>query len=469
MNLITDLINLEDSNVFMSDTSTIGDQKFITLETHPSPHYCPSCGFRMHSKGIKIRRISHPILQDGFKLTLILKQRRWKCTNPDCDYESNETFNFVNPNRRCTNATDMMIVLAFRDLSETAVSIARKYNTSDTHVLDVFDRYVRLDRLTLPDIISVDEVFLDMSDEGRYALVIQDFRTGDTIDVLRSRRAKITEPYFASIPIEERNNVKYLLSDMYNQYISFVDKYFPHAVPVVDAFHVIQWMIHAIDMYIRQLEKKFRQRDRERAEKLSMEQQHPVPVQQSDEVYLLKKYRWLVLSNQSNINYHMELRMDSHFHRMMNSYDYEYELFRIDSRLERLRDLKELYVQFNARNAGNPIKADEELSPLIERFLASGDSIFVDFAQLLIKYHDPIINSFIMVQKEGSGGLYDSRLSNGPIESLNRKIKDMKRLGRGFRNFEHFRNRFLYATRNNPVLNGHDNRQVQYLADDDDE
>ena len=75
-------------------------------------------------------------------------------------------------------------------------------------------------------------------------------------------------------------------------------------------------------------------------------------------------------------------------------------------------------------------------------------------ANLLEKYKDPIINSFIMVKKIGNGKIYDSRLSNGPIESINRKVKDLKRLGRGFRNFEHFRNRFLFAARSAPVLNG---------------
>ena len=58
-----------------------------------------------------------------------------------------------------------------------------------------------------------------------------------------------------------------------------------------------------------------------------------------------------------------------------------------------------------------------------------------------------------MVEKYGPGGIYTSRLSNGPIESLNRKAKDLKRQGHGYRSFEHFRTRFLYATRNNPVIN----------------
>ena len=54
-----------------------------------------------------------------------------------------------------------------------------------------------------------------------------------------------------------------------------------------------------------------------------------------------------------------------------------------------------------------------------------------------------------MVEKHGSGKIYSSRLSNGHIELLNRKVKDLKRLGHGYRNFEHFRTRFLYATRDN--------------------
>ena len=469
MNTITDLLDLEDSELFISDVLVEGTRKLITLETHPVPHFCPSCGYRMHSRGIKTRTVHHPILQDGYELILLLKQRRWRCTNPDCRFENNDEFRFINQRKRTTNATDMLIVFAFRDLQASAASIAKRFKTSDTHVLDVFDRYVKMERLPLTDIISVDEVYTDMDKDGKYALVIQDFHTGDPIDLLRSRRTKITEPYFASIPREERNQVKYLLTDMYNPYLVFVDKYFPNAVPVVDSFHVIQWIIHSIDMYIRQLERGFRQRDREREAKLSAEQGRPVSLPISDELYLLKKYRWLILSNRDNLVYHSDLRMDPHFHRLMNTYDYEDNLFRIDPRLRTLRDLKEKYIRFNTRNAGLPVKAAEEIEGVIDNYFHSGDNIFVDFAQLLCKFKEPILNSFIMVEKCGPGGLYDSRLSNGPIESLNRKVKDLKRLGRGFRNFEHFRNRFLFASRNNPVLYGSPDRsQVQYYEEDED-
>ena len=96
----------------------------------------------------------------------------------------------------------------------------------------------------------------------------------------------------------------------------------------------------------------------------------------------------------------------------------------------------------------------ELLSCEVQGFCSSEYHIFVQFGNLLRKYKNPIINSFIMVDSLGPDGIYNSRLSNGPIESLNRKVKDLKRLGRGFRNFEHMRNRFLFATRKNPIYKG---------------
>ena len=468
MNSITKLLDLEDADITISDISVEGSVKTLTLETKLTKHFCPICGFRMYSRGIKNRKINHPILQDNYSLILILKQRRWQCTNPNCKYNISDNFKFVSKNRRTTNATDMLIVNAYQNLMETSDSIAKRFNVSDTYAHKVFNRYVKLDRLTLTDAISVDEVHIDMDDDGKYALVIQDFHTGNPIDMLRNRRTNVTEPYFASIPIEERKGVKYLISDMYNPYICYVDKYFPNAVSVVDSFHVIQWIVHKLDNYIRQLIRKYRQRDRELYQEQTGDYDPHSHIPLSDELYILQKYRWLILANQSNITYHNDLRIDSHFHCLMNTYDYESSLFSIDKKLEEYRDLKELYVDFNSRNAGNPIAAKSELEELITLYLGCNHRIFQEFGELLERFKEPIINSFIMIEKIGPGGLYNSRLSNGPIESINRKVKDLKRLGRGYKNFEHFRNRFLYATRNNPILNGiSDYNPVKYYEDDD--
>ena len=89
MNSITDLLDLEDSDINISDIIVEGRTKTLIIETPPVAHYCPTCGYRMHSRGVKKRTINHPILQDGYSLILSLKQRRWRCSNPDCLYEVN--------------------------------------------------------------------------------------------------------------------------------------------------------------------------------------------------------------------------------------------------------------------------------------------------------------------------------------------------------------------------------------------
>lgn len=290
----------------------------------------------------------------------------------------------------------------------------------------------------------------------KYAMLIQDFRTSEPIDLLPSRRNNYTEAYFNNIPLEERLKVKYLISDMYAPYLSMVDKFFPNAVSVVDSFHVIQWINHQLEQYLRSLLSKYRKRDREIERKKSEEKGKPIRLPKSPEVHLLEHYKWVLLRNTENIEYHSELVMDKFFHRYMNTYDYEYEFFKIKPCLEAFRDLKELYIDFNNRNAGNPIRANEEIDVIIDTYECCGYKIFEDFAELLKNKRQPIINSFIMVEKVCENETRLSRLSNGPIESINRKIKDLKRNGRGWRNFEHFRNRFLFANRNNPVFNGSD-------------
>ena len=60
MNNITDLLDLEDSDIKISDIIIEGQTKTLIIETPPVASYCPICGFRMHSRGVKKRTINHP-------------------------------------------------------------------------------------------------------------------------------------------------------------------------------------------------------------------------------------------------------------------------------------------------------------------------------------------------------------------------------------------------------------------------
>lgn len=91
-----------------------------------------------------------------------------------------------------------------------------------------------MDRLPLSEVLSIDEIYIKDSHNGKYALVIHDFISGEPIDILSSRRQNVTEQYFASIDISERRKVKYLITDMYKPFINYTSKYFHNAVVAVD-------------------------------------------------------------------------------------------------------------------------------------------------------------------------------------------------------------------------------------------
>lgn len=452
---ITDLLQLKDSGdlkatILPSDSTTV----VIELELPSNAKFCPFCGFRMYSKGIYTRTVKHPLLQDGRLLLLKLKQRKWKCNNELCGYFETDKFSFVDKNRRITNATDFLILRDFKDYNLSAKQIANRFHVTDTYVLNVFDRYVNMPRLTLPMALCIDEVHLEIFSKYKYALVLQDFVTGEPIDLVVSRKQTITEPYFASIPRNERSFVKYIISDMYAPYQNYVDTYFPNAIPIVDSFHVIKLITQKLLVYLNRVRKKYKERD----ELLFLEKQkrytQPLKRHESREMYLLRTKKWLILANQDSINYGAPAYRDWHFgDAYMYVSDYERELFKLDPSLEKFRDLKELYIRFNKKYSGDPIGARAGLEEIIRTYFNSGYTMFEEIAASLSEYKEAILNSFIMLSKmDKNGVIVNSRLSNGPMESLNRIPKDMRRHARGYGNFDHVRNRFLYSTRKDAAV-----------------
>lgn len=448
-----EFLNLKQDEVNSIITESTDSKLVVTLYKNPTPTFCPICGYRMYSKGIYQRTVNHPILQDNRKLTLIVKQRRYKCTNKVCRFSLTEEFSFLDKYKQNTNTTDFLIVQDFRDHNATAASIARKRNVSDTYAINTFARYVDLERLPLTEAISIDEVYLNINKAGKYALVIQDFITGEPIDILPSRRRNITEPYFSSIPIEERRKVKYLIADMYKPYHEYIFNYFPNAIHIVDSFHVIQYINRLLSIHLRKLTRKIDERDRltnlERETRLNTQ----IKFHHSKEYYIVKNYQWLITKNLRNIEYSKKPRYDKFLKRFMRTIDYEEMLFRIDPNLKKLRDLKEEYIKFNQTYTGAPKEAEIALKQLIDLYAKSDQHIFSHYvADMLNTHFSSILNSFIVIKKFTKKGKYVARLSNGPIEALNRIPKDLKRNGNGFQNFEHIRQRVLFAYRDNPTI-----------------
>lgn len=190
MNDIINLLGLEDETVKIIDVSIADGCKTITAEKILYDHYCPSCGCRMYSRGVKVRTVNHPVFQDGFKTILKLRHRRWRCKA--CGLSFADDFKFVDRYSHSTNVTDLLIL---EDMK----------------------------RLPLSEVICIDEVHTEAVSYSKYSMIILDFITGQPIDMLPSRQKRDTEEYFSSIPIRERRKVKYLVTDMYNPYLAFAE------------------------------------------------------------------------------------------------------------------------------------------------------------------------------------------------------------------------------------------------------
>lgn len=127
----------------------------------------------------------------------------------------------------------------------------------DTSLHNLFLQHVDTKRLPLPEVIMIDEVYTNFKDDCKYSLVIMNFFTHNIIDLLSSRRDSYTSSYFLSIPLKERNNVKFIISDMYEPYLNYMNHYFLNSQTAIDSFHVISWLIDRIAFYLRQLRRKY--------------------------------------------------------------------------------------------------------------------------------------------------------------------------------------------------------------------
>lgn len=445
-------LNIEDKDIVISKIIIDGNIKEIYLEKSLKVEYCPACSSRMHSKGKYIRKINHPILQDGYQLKLIVTQRKWRCTNPQCNLYFNDQFNFISKYKQSSNITPYMILKEMKNIHITTADIARRYNISDTSVHYIFLQYLDIKRLPLPEIISIDEVFLDIDYKHRYALVIMDFNTHEIVDILPNRWDETTNAYFLSITLEERKNVKYLICDMYNPYINYTKRYFPNSVAIVDSFHVVSWIIKKINNYINDLKKKFQVRDKKLYKEYCTKNNKPVDFKNmptSKEVYLLNNFKWLILQNVDNIDYQEKTRYNHKLKAYLNTYAYEEMLFQLDDNLMKIRHLKEKYIEFNNTKEKDLNKIKDLLTNLINCYAHSNLTMFREFSELLEKYKQEIVNSFIyMTDNKGN----ERRLSNGPMEGYNRTPKDFKRNSRGLSNFEFARSRLIWANRKNESI-----------------
>ena len=107
------------------------------------------------------------------------------------------------------------------------------------------------------------------------------------------------------------------------------------------------------------------------------------------------------------------------------------EIFSIDNDLKMGYQLKELFLDIVYHAEIDNV--ERQLNDFIDICNESGIEEFIGASRTIENWLPYIVNSFI-----------DKRLSNGYTEGLNNKIKVIKRVGFGYKNFEFFRLILLY-------------------------
>lgn len=457
----------DDDSYIITDCELVDENKYLHIQKKLEPMYCPKCGSRMHSKGFYTRKLNHPVLQDSTKFYPIVKQRKWHCN--ECNLYMNDSFPFLDRYAHSTSITPLLVLNEFKHLDQSTAAIAERFNISDTLAHILFERYVDLPRLPLPEYMSIDEVYLNISNSEKYAFVIMDFSNGEIVDIVHNRWNSTLEDYFLRIPLEERLKVKAVICDAYRSYLTMPDKYFPNACTVLDSFHAVKVIISYLNVYINKVMKRYQERDK----KALKEKNHDTnrdnkTIKKSREVILLQNYRWVLLRNRDEIHY----SYNRYYHKLLgmnvDTYTIEKLFLQLDPHFEGLRELKEEYIQFNQTEYDNEFDILLDLKDLIDKYDRSEQSVFRDFAGFLRKNLTPIVNSFTRIKVYRKSARlekeYYARLSNGPMESFNRKPKDLKRITRGVSDFNYTRNRILWATRKNPVIKGVPKSMDQILS-----
>ena len=347
-------------------------------------------------------------------------------------YEHNP---FVFKSMKISALTVYNILNDLKKYNETFSSVAKRYYISSTTVASIFDSHVDMKRKKLPEMINFDEVYAFRSDDSKYVCcMLLDFETHDPVDVLPSRRYDYLHSYFMRIP-EERDNVRYVCSDMYDCYRSIARTCFPNSVYCGSLPSVAgAWQAH-----------RFR---------ANQDDEEILRNRKSDEYYLLKKFNWMIFKSDINsepvMDPNAERKWNGHFRKYMNLYEIKDLLFSIDPQLQEAWNMKDSIVDFYS--TATIENAREKLNRIIEDFDDSSVTEMNAFAKTLKKWRKEIINSFHIAgyeyqidQSTGHVAAQEKKMNNAIIENRNSIIKCIKKNANGYTNWTRFRNRVLYV------------------------
>ena len=391
--------------------------KFIYVGTTSKKCKCPKCG--KHTKSVRDRL--KPITLKNVKAFefityIVLIKRRFICHG--CKYKFTEQVTIQRENKNISNKVEQKVLKDLKQYNLSLKYIAEENNISDNTVRNILKEHTKdypKNIINLPRVISFDEFKADTK-EGKYAFVLNDPIHKKVLDVLSNRKKEYLIQYFTYC--ENRHSVEYVISDMYEPYRIVTTIMFPKAKYVVDPFHYTRYIMDALDKVRIRLQDNYG--------------------------YNSKEYR--ILKNKKNVSllrrYSNEIDWFTYTKRFKNNhlvdvlkYDLRENILDIDEELKMSYQLKELFLDITHHATNENVKS--QLINWIALVREQNIAEMSEAAHTIENWLEYICNSFI-----------DKRFSNGFTEGLNNKIKVIKRVGFGYKDFDFFRLRLLYILNN---------------------
>jgi transposase len=409
INYTSTLLNLKDPNLDFSDShcemSTIKgiETMVITAVLRNKPEVCPHCGDRhINVHGYKTANIKIPPVSE-YSTILRLKKQRYLCKS--CRKTFMAETSVVQKNCFISNNTKLAVAnIASQKISEK--DIALRYNISHNTVNRVINSFYEMHKVNysyLPEALCFDEFKSTKDANGAMSFIFADAYTHKVVDIVEDRRLYRLEKYFFRFKKEARNNVKFVVMDMYSPYISLVKKCFPNARIIFDRFHIVNLLSRALNKTrIKVMNNK-------------------------KELYnKFKNYYKLLLKPLSELD-RTHLRHFKCFNKFMTQYDI------VNFLLEQDEELKASYFVYQNFLSAIKYKDIFKLENLISKHYNSISDYMKTALATVKKYRPYIINAVRY------------NLSNGLLEGINNKIKTIKRIAFGYRSFYNFKNRILIA------------------------
>ena len=391
--------------------------KFIYVGTTSKKCKCPKCGKHTKSVHDRLKPITLKYVKAFEFITyIVLIKRRFICHG--CKYKFTEQVTIQRENKNISNKVEQKVLKDLKQYNLSLKYIAEENNISDNTVRNILKEHTKdypKNIINLPRVISFDEFKADTK-EGKYAFVLNDPIHKETLDVLSNRKKEYLIQYFTYC--ENRHSVEYVISDMYEPYRIVTTIMFPKAKYVVDPFHYTRYIMDALDKVRIRLQKEYGYNSKEYR-----------MLKNKNNITLLRKY-----SNDIDWWTYTKRYKNKHMVDVLK-YDLREELLALNHELHQAYVLKELFLDLLSYSDYE--HAEEEIKEWIRVCKDCGLDEFEEASKTINNWLPYIVNSFI-----------DKRFTNGFTEGLNNKIKVIKRVGYGYKNFEFFRLRLMY------ILNG---------------